>query len=100
MNGEIIKKSRYIVEQSGVTLSQSDCVLHLDGDFKNCRPDNLVVVTQGENLRLNSKHWRTDNRILNQCAIDVVKLQAEIQQVQKHFREDMSNERSGIERNV
>ena len=92
MNGEIIKKSRYIVEQSGVTLSQSDCVLHLDGDSKNCRLDNLVVVTQGENLRLNRKHWRTDNRILNQCAIDVVKLQAEIQQVQKRFREDMSNE--------
>lgn len=100
MNGKIIKKSRYIVEQSGVTLSQSDCVLHLDGDFKNCRSDNLVVVTKGENLCLNSKHWRTDNRILNQCAIDVVKLQAEIQQVQKHFREDMSNEPSGNERNV
>lgn len=88
VDGQIVRKGRYVLEQNGLAVAPSDVVKYLDGNQVNCSLDNLVVVTRNESLRLNSNNWYTDNKYLNQVAIDTVKLQTAIKHQQRQLHRE------------
>ena len=82
VNGKIRKKSRYIIEQSGIELQSTDFVKFLDGNQKNCNRENLVVVHKEEKGHLNHYIW-TKNKYLNQCILDNTRLKIAIENAEQ-----------------
>lgn len=83
VDGQFIKMSHYVLEQNGIKVKPGDCIKFLDGNKTNYDPENLAVVSRNENLRLNSNGWFTNNKFLNQCAIDTIRLQTAVNQIEK-----------------
>jgi hypothetical protein len=53
-------------------------VIFLDGDIRNFDIDNLKLITRGENLFLNRKKLRFNDRGLTESAVNVAKLNSKI----------------------
>lgn len=83
VNGKFVRMSHYVLDQNGIKVTAGDCVKFLDGDKSNHELANLAVVSRNENLRLNSNGWFTNNKFLNQCAIDTIRLQTAVNQIEK-----------------
>jgi hypothetical protein len=53
VNGERIAEHRHVVEQrEGRKLGSDEIIHHVDGDPLNNQPDNLVILTRSEHMRL------------------------------------------------
>ena len=53
-------------------------VIFLDGDIRNFDIDNLKLITRGENLFLNRKKLRFNDRGLTESAVNVAKLNSKM----------------------
>lgn len=57
-------------------------VIFLDNDKDNFNIENLALITRGENLQLNSLNLRISNQALTESAINLVRLENRIREVQ------------------
>ena len=53
-------------------------VIFLDGDIRNFDIDNLALITRAENLYLNRKKLRFDDKELTESAVNIAKLNSKI----------------------
>ena len=53
-------------------------VIFLDGDIRNFDIDNLKLITRGENLFLNRKKLRFNDRGLSESAVNIAKLNSKM----------------------
>lgn len=69
INGNFVKKDRYILKTAGVEVLPGSKIKHLDGDQLDCDLKNLAIISGSENLYLNTNNMNTSDREFNQCAI-------------------------------
>lgn len=55
--------NRYVWEKENGKLPDGYRLIHLDGDPQNCNIDNLLAVSDAENLRLNNDNWNNKGEI-------------------------------------
>ncbi|EPH86955.1 hypothetical protein D922_04463 [Enterococcus faecalis 06-MB-DW-09] len=53
-------------------------LIFLDGNKQNITMENLKLVTQGQNLQLNRKQWRSENPEVTQAGVSLTQIQAKI----------------------
>lgn len=83
INGNFVKKDRYILKTAGVEVLPGSKIKHLDGDQLNCDLKNLAIISGSENLYLNTNNMNTSDREFNQCAITLAKLNSQVKEMGK-----------------
>ena len=67
----------YIWEQKYGKVPKGSCIIFKDKDTLNVRPDNLMLITRKELVRLNQKYASIDGS-LKDVALQVIKIQNEV----------------------
>lgn len=83
INGNFVKKDRYILKTAGVEVLPGSKIKHLDGEQLNCDLKNLAIISGSENLYLNTNNMNTSDREFNQCAITLAKLNSQVKEMGK-----------------
>lgn len=79
-----IPKAHYIWEQHFGKIPEGHKIIFLDGNKYNFDIDNLALVSNGENLRLNAEKLRIKgSKEATKCGIAIVKLEERIKEYEK-----------------
>jgi hypothetical protein len=66
----------------GKTVPKSSIVIFLDNNKSNFDIDNLELITRAENSRLNKNRMRYDNAALTKSALNLIRLNSKIREVE------------------
>lgn len=68
------QKHRVVWEKENGPIPKGHVLIFLDQDKTNCSLDNLRLITQNQNARLNQNHWRFDCPEATEASLNLVKL--------------------------
>lgn len=78
-----IMEHRRVWEEANGSIPKGYLVMFLDGNKKNCSIDNLRLITQAENARLNQWNLRSSDPEVTNVGISIVKLKSAINERKK-----------------
>ena len=76
-------KHKWLWEQKNGVVPKGHVLIFADGDKLNCEPDNMLLITRGQLVRLNQNHLLHKDKEINETAIKIVDLIIKTSEMQK-----------------
>ena len=77
--------SRYLWEQKHGPIPKGHCLIFLNKDKRDCREENIALVSRAELVRLNKIGLTTNDRDLTKAGINFIRLLSKQEEVQKRL---------------
>lgn len=79
-------KHTLVWEAANGPVPDGHMLIFLDGDKTNCSLENLKMITQAENARLNQNHWRSSDPAATEVGVTMAKIKNRIGEHQKKMK--------------
>lgn len=87
----IWKRKQIVVwEKYNGPVPKGHCVIFLNGDRNDFSIENLKLISKAEHLRLNEKHWRFEDRDLQEVAVNTIRLRLKIGELENESKSNRS----------